>query len=417
MRRTTPRLPVFWKEGCDRHVAEGASLSPIVIGAACLLQLLMLASPANCLAAQIPESIHRKYLMGPQAVHMPAESVKIRLSGTDWFGHYRSPYVSVYVNGQGPFTFLLDTGSNVTTLSSKVANAAEVAIINHVPGHHAIARATEISVSGISMRDYYAVVEDGDDLDGILGFNSFGHAYLTFDLARRTLTVSKRPVSLPSAFWLPYALKKHLPLIDLFADGVRLPTLIDTGDDAYGWEATSADLKGLLFDHSPVPAAIVFNGETGATKTTITSIDGRLVFGQTHSERPAVAINESLPVPDIGVSVIEQFIMEFDRAHHRVAFQPRVRGSVFVVPGEITTGFYISFRQPQRRIRDVLPGLGPARAGMRAGDLILAINGRASPAVNYQYWDELVRSRAPVTVSWEHDGRVRSATFPVVELR
>jgi hypothetical protein len=208
-----------------------------------------------------------------------------------------------------------------------------------------------------------------------------------------------------------------LPLIDLFADGVTLPTLIDTGDDAYGWEATSADLRGLLFDHSPVPSAIVFNGETGATKTTITSIDGRLVLGRTHSERPAVAINESLPVPDIGVSVIEQFVMEFDRAHHRVAFQPHFTGSQFVVPGEITTGFYISFRQPQRRVRDVLPGLGPARAGMRTGDLILTIDGRAAPAVNYRYWDELVQARRPVTVTWEHDGRARTATFPVVELR
>jgi hypothetical protein len=405
-----------------RKAAIGTSpkargLSPIVIGAACLLQLLILASPVNCLAAQIPESIHRKYLMGPQTVHMPADSVKIQLSGTDWFGHYRSPYVSVYVNGHGPFTFLFDTGSNVTTLSSKIVNAAEVAVINHVPGHHAIARANEIRVGGILMHDYYAVVEDGDDLDGILGFNSFGHAYLTFDLAGKTLTVSKRPVSLPSAFWLPYTLKKHLPLIDLLADGVTLPTLIDTGDDAYGWEATSADLRGLLFDHSPVPAATVFNGETGATKTTITSIDGRLLLGRTYAQRPAVAINESLPVPDIGVSVLEQFIMQFDRIHHRVAFQPRFRGWEFVVPGEITTGFYISFRQPQRRVRDVLAGLGPARAGMRTGDLIMAIDGRAAPAVNYQYWDELVRARAPVTVTWEHDGRARSATFPVVELR
>ena len=385
-----------------------------MLGAAGLLQLL---AGSSCLAAQIPESIHRKYLMGPQIVHMPAASVKLHLSGTDWFGHYRSPYVSVYVNGHGPFTFLFDTGSSVTTLSSKVVKAAAVAVINHVPGHHAIARANEIRVGEISMRDYYAVVEDGDDLDGILGFNSFGDAYLTFDLSGKTLIVSQQPVSLPSAFWLPYTLKKHLPLINLFADRRKLPTLIDTGDDAYGWEATSADLSGLMFDHSPVPSATVFNGETGATKTSITSIDGALVLGGTYSERPAVAINESLPLPDIGVSIIEQFILEFDRVRQRVAFQPRFRGSEFVVPGEITTGFYISFRRPQRCVRDVLPGLGPARAGMRSGDLILAVNGRRASSVSYRYWDELLRARGPVAVSWEHDGRAQSATFPVVELR
>jgi hypothetical protein len=373
--------------------------------------------PPSCLGAQIPENIHREYLMGARKVLLATDTSRIRLSGTDWFGHYRSPYVQVYVNGRGPFTFLFDTGSNVTTISTKVARAASVATISHVPGHHAIARANEIRVGNVSMRDYYAVIEDGDDLDGILGFNSFDQNYLTFDVANQTLLVSRRPIPLPRGFWVPYTLRKHLPLIDLFADGRRLPTLIDTGDDAYAWEGTSADLKGLLFDHSPIPAGTVFNGETGATKTLITSIDGSLVLGRVYSERPAVAINEALPVPDIGISVIDQFVMEFDRIHHRVAFQPRFSGSEFVVPGEFTCGFYISFRQPTRRAREILPGLAPARAGMRATDVIMSIDGHRAASVNYKYWDRLLRARRPITVVWDHDGHVLSKTFPVVELR
>lgn len=392
-------------------------LAAMSLGALSWWLLLVPVIPTNCLAAEIPESIHREYLMGARTVRLATDPARIRLSGTDWFGHYRSPYVRVFVNGRGPFTFLFDTGSNVTILSTKVARAASVAIINHVPGHHAIARANEIRVGNISMRDYYAVIADGDDLDGILGFNSFGQNYLTFDVANKTLLVSSRPVPLPLAFWVPYLLKKHLPLIDLFADGRRLPTLIDTGDDAYGWEGTSADLKGLLFDHSPVPAATVFNGQTGATKTLITSIDGSLELGRVHSERPAVAINEALPVPDIGISIVDQFIMEFDRIHHRVGFQPRFSGSEFVVSGEITCGFYVSFRQPTRRAREVLPGLAPARAGIRAGDPIVSINGRRAASVTYEYWDRLLRSRQSVTVVWEHGGHILSGTFPVNELR
>jgi hypothetical protein len=224
-------------------------------------------------------------------------------------------------------------------------------------------------------------------------------------------------VPLRAAFWLPYELRKHLPLIDLSADGRNLPTLIDTGDDAYGWEATSNDLRGLLFDHSPRPSTTVFNGQTGATMTTITSVDGSLVLGRVYSERPAVAINESLPLPDIGMSVIDQFILEFDRFHRRVGFQPRFSESEFVVPGEITCGFYISFRQPSRRVREVLPGLAPARAGMHARDLIFSINGQRATSVKYEYWDRLLQARRPVTVVWEHDGHLVSRTFLVVELR
>lgn len=387
----------------------------------CSVSLLLLLPaafvPASCPAAEIPESVHREYLMGAGSVRVATDPTTIPFSGTDWFGHYRSPYVQVFVNGRGPFTFLFDTGSNVTIFSTKVVEAASVAVINHVPGHHAIARANEVRVGSVSMRDYYAVVADGDDLDGILGFNSFGRNYLTFEFSSKALLVSQRAVPLPSAFWLPYALKKHLPLIDLFADGRRLPTLIDTGDDAYGWEGTSKDLKGLLFDHSPVPSATVFNGQTGATKTLMTSIDGSLVLGPVHSERPAVAINESLPVPDIGIDVIDQFAMEFDRIHHRVAFQPYFSGSEFAVPGELTYGFYISFRHPERRVRDVLPGLAPARANMRAGDLIMDINGLRAASVSYESWDRLLRARRPVTVVWDDNGHVLSRNFPVLELR
>lgn len=355
--------------------------------------------------------------MGASTVRMATDPARIRLSGTDWFGHYRSPYVRVFVNGRGPFTFLFDTGSNVTILSTKVANAAEVAVVSHVPGHHAIARANDIRVGDISMRDYYAVIADGDDVDGILGFNSFGKNYLTFDIARKSLIISSRAVQLPTAFWMPYGLQKHLPLINLSAGGRTLPTLIDTGDDAYAWEATSNDLKGVLFDHSPVLSATVFNGQTGATRTTITSIDGSLVLGRVHSDRPPVAINESLPLPDIGVSVIDQFTMEFDRIHRRVGFQPHFSGPEFAVPGEVTYGFYISFRQPSRYVREVLPSLAPASAGMRARDLVLSINGRRAALVNYEYFDRLLRARRPITVAWNHNGRVLVRTFPVVELR
>jgi hypothetical protein len=292
-----------------------------------------------------------------------------------------------------------------------------VDVVSHVRGQHAIARANEIRVGDVTMHDYYAVITDGDDLDGILGFNSFGKYWLTFDWSRAALLVGTRPVPLPSAFWLPYTLAKHLPIIGLFADGRRPPTLIDTGDDAYAWEATSRDVKGLLFDHLPVPAATVFNGDTGATGTVVTSIDGSLALGRVFSNRPAVAINEALPVPDIGMGVIEQFIMEFDRIHRRVGFQPRFSGSQFAVPGEITVGFYIAYRQPGRRVSNVLPGLAPANAGMHAGDSILRINGMRASDVSYESWDRLLRNRRPVAIVWVHDGHALSKRFPVVELR
>lgn len=367
--------------------------------------------------AGIPESIHRDYLMGATTVRLSADPTTILLQGTDWYGHYRSPYVKVFVNGRGPYTFLFDTGSSVTTISSQVAREASAHVISHVPGHHAIVKLGELRAGDISMRDYYAVIADGDDVDGILGFNSFGKKYLTFDLGRRTLVVGSRPTLLRSAFWMPYRLSLHLPMIELAIDGRRLPTLIDSGDDAYAWEATSSDLRGLLFDSTPVESAIVYNGQTGATRTKITSIDGTLEMGNVYAARPAVAINESLPLPDIGVEVMQQFVMEFDRVHQRVGFEPLFVGREFLVPGERTCGLAISFRRPVRYVRDVLPAMAPARAGVEVGDTIARAGGKDARSLTFREWDEMLRHRAQITLTWSGGGASRSATFPVVELK
>jgi hypothetical protein len=180
---------------------------------------------------------------------------------------------------------------------------------------------------------------------------------------------------------------------------------------------TSDDLRGLLYDSTPAESATVFNGETGATRTHITSIDGTLILGDVYAPRPAVAVNESLPLPDIGVSVIEQFVVEFDRVHQRVAFEPLFSGREFIVPGELTCGVYLSFRQPVRIVRDVLPATAPARAGVKVGDRIARIDGRDARLVTYRQWDELLRKGGSIALAWKHGGRTLSGTFPIVELK
>lgn len=378
---------------------------------------LVLTAGSHALAAEIPENIRQAYLKGAATVALPRDPVTIPLQGTDWYGHYRSPYLHVFINGHGPYTFLFDTGATITLVSSKVARAAAMTIVSRVPGHHTIAKAREVDTNGIRMRDYYVAIADGDDVDGILGFNSFGTTALTFDLKRRRLVVASKAQPLPSAFWLPYTLDHRLPTVVLTIDGRRLPTLIDSGDDAYAWEGTTNDLRGLLYDSVPVESSVVYNGETGATRTRITSIDGTLHLGPVHATRPAVAINESLPIPDIGVPLIEQFVVEFDRVHRRVGFEPLFAGREFDVPGELTCGVYISFRKPVRSARDVLPAGAPARAGLRTGDAILRINGHAAAGITYRTWDELLQKRNPITLTWKSGDQIKSATFPVVELR
>jgi hypothetical protein len=365
----------------------------------------------------LPQAVQRAYITGTSSVTLNADPARIPIDASNWFGDYLSPYMRVYVNGRGPFTFLFDTGSSYTFVSSRLVAAAKLDVVSNVRGHHKIVKMRDVRVGPITMRDDVAVVSDGDDVDGIFGFNAFADDYLTFDFANRTLLVSSHMQPLPGSASVPYVLERRVPNIELTIDGRSLPTLIDTGDDAYAWEATSNDLTGLLFDSEPIVAARVHNGVTGWTQTTITSIDGALKVGPFVAERPAVAINESLPMPDVGVEFVRQFVMEFDRHRQRVILQPAFAGMRFAVPGKLTTGFFISYREPGRRVSAVLPSLAPARAGMQEGDSIIAINGRHAEDVDYRGWLTLVNERKPITIRWQHNRQRYTRTFDVVELK
>jgi S1-C subfamily serine protease len=128
----------------------------------------------------------------------------------------------------------------------------------------------------------------------------------------------------------------------------------------------------------------------------------------THSRKHSIEV--------LSYSFLDQFVVEFDRVHDRVDFQCLFGGTHFAVPGEITAGFYISYRQPGRRVSDVLRGLAADSQGMRPGDPIVSINGRIAASFSYRQWEELLRVGRTIQVAWLHDGQSHIFRFPVVEL-
>jgi hypothetical protein len=377
-----------------------------------------LAMPARAAAGELPAAVRTAYQIGTREVALQTDPAQIPLRGSDWYGNTACPYFRAMVNGRGPFTFLLDTGASYTFVSAKLVKAARLAVVSREAGHHVIVKIDNLQLGPVVIRNDFAVVEDGLEEDAIFGFNSFGGDYLTLDMRDRVLTVGTKATRLsPRARWMPYVLRHRVPVIGLALGATVLPALIDTGDDAYAWEATSAELKGLLFDRTPLPSARVYNPVTGFTRTMMTSVDGVLRLGRFSSPRPAVAINEALPIGDIGIDVVKQFVVEFDRVRHRVGFDPLFAGTEFAVPGEFTLGFSISYRKPGRHVGDVLPGMAPERAGMKEGDVIVRLDGRPAQAVTKAEWRRLVRHAGEVHVEWKHGSTVRSTVFRVVELK
>jgi hypothetical protein len=369
------------------------------------------ASPARELTAEERAQIFGK----PESVTASRKVARIRLEGTDHRGYYRCPYMRVWINGHGPYTFLFDTGASYTSLTTKVITSAQLPIAGDRGGYHDVIRLEDMRIGDVHIHNLVAVRDDDFGVDGVLGFRAFGDMNLLFDLRAHTLSVSDRPFELRGSFELPYVLDHTLPTIPVTIGTQDVAMLIDTGDDAYAFETRSSDLKGAAFAHDPLPAGDVRNG-ANLQHTYVTTLASPVRIGPIAIEHAAVGVNDSLPVPDFGVGFLEMFRFAFNPKRSTVAFQPVMPAAAMAIRGNLSPGFTVRTDE-QRTVSDVVPGSPAETEGMRAGDRVVSVDGVAMRDITPARWDNLLATRKSVTVRWIHEANEHTSTLPVRELR
>jgi clan AA aspartic protease (TIGR02281 family) len=143
-------------------------------------------------------------LVPPQIAEEPIESGEVRLS---WKGPGDAVLAApVYINGQGPFHFLLDTGATNTCLHRDLADRLQ---LEARPGESGVAAGVggmerihfvtidtlavgDAAVAGmtacvISLDEVRAI---GVEADGLLGLNFLRQRSLTIDFDRMTLAIN-----------------------------------------------------------------------------------------------------------------------------------------------------------------------------------------------------------------------------------
>jgi hypothetical protein len=358
-----------------------------------------ISAASGATARDLTPEIRAQLLAPTLEVELAKPVVTLPLRGTDHRGFYRCPYLQVRVNGRGPFTFLFDTGSGYTLVSDKVVKAARVPVVFDRGGTRDLVRLGKLTVGGVTLRNVWAVHDDDFGVDGIIGFRAFGSMNLVFDLAAQRLTVARAPVALAGAFELPYETPFNVPTIALVIEGKPVRTLIDTGDDAFAWEMRKVELGDAAMAHPPLPAESVLNG-ANVQPTMVTSLTAPLRMGPVQAEHPVVAVNDSLPVGDIGVDVIRQFRMEFVPGRRVVLFQPLFAGGSFVVDGNRTPGFKLAF-DGKGTVSGVVPGSAAERAGLATGAVVLAIDGMPGAGITPRSWDAAL-AKTQLAVRWRN---------------
>lgn len=172
----------------------------------------------------------------------PAPVIYAAPTTEDGIGRVMAP---VYLNGQGPFLFIVDTGANRTVLSPETArrlgisvDTAARATVHGVTGSEAapLARVREMRAGRIVRRDVLMPVVSSRvhaDADGMLGADNLAGTRLTVDFKRNRIDIqeSVNAASRPrGAISLPAEMRFGLlPLVRGRVGGVAIETVIDTG--------------------------------------------------------------------------------------------------------------------------------------------------------------------------------------------
>ena len=239
------------------------------------------------------------------------------------------PYVSLMVNGRGPFRFLIDTGTGGQALVTPEL-AAELLLPAvgraHLTDPSGLGEQRSettwidsLNVAGVEFSDVEAVVHNlyGDaNCQGVLGFTLFEDYLLTLDFPGHRLTLTSGELNGDSGgSVLPFRMPHGVPIVPLKIGEQQFDAQIDSGGT--GLSVPLNDSRELKFQETPVAFA---SGESLSTKFEIKAarLQGDIKLGPYTFRRAFVEINAAFPLVNIGSTPLQHFVITFDQVNELV---------------------------------------------------------------------------------------------------
>lgn len=194
------------------------------------------------------------------------------------FDHVVAP---VYLNGRGPFRFMVDTGANTSCVSARLADSLKlpqgrVLHVNTVVGRRprASVHIDELLVGDRARRDVEAPVLPmaGFDIDGVLGIDWLKGQRLVFAFKGRSIEIgkSRRETSREGRVVVPARRKSgQLTIVDADLSGERINAMIDSGSQ---FSLGNLAVRRLIERQDPT-------ARSRATKVGLVSIAGESFSG------------------------------------------------------------------------------------------------------------------------------------------
>lgn len=360
----------------------------------------------------------------------------------------RHVWLKAAVDGGPPQDFLFDTGASVSVVDSgwAVAHGLKTAGYMQAAGAGAAGGASFATLGslriagpdgdGVELRDLKVGVLALNPqfaplfwrpLAGIVGYDVISRFVVTLDYDARTLTLHD------PATWtytgretpLPMVMNGTVPAVRGTLDGrdeglFRLDVGSSSTVDVHTPFARAHAL-GRRLRHPIAISGVGFGGGFASRVGRLT----RMSLGPYAWEDPVVSLPEASEgafasedfAGNVGNRVLERFRVTLDYAHRQVILEP---GRRFASRDGFTrAGTLLEWHADSVTAASVLPGSPAARAGLRDGDTVVAIDGRAATAWDFNALTTLFEDGPDgrvVPLQVRRDGRERTLRLRLEEM-
>ena len=330
-------------------------------------------------------------------------------------------YANVLVNGKGPFLCIFDTGGH-NLLMPATAKALAIAVEGASPGTGAgeavvdtgFARGVTFKIGDLVIKDraisvvpFAGLETEGFEEQGMIGFDVFRRFVTVIDYAKKTLTFINPARFNPhgAGTAVPFVFYNQLPQVEGSFEGKAGKFDIDTGSRV---ELTLTkpfvDDNKLIAAHPKGVTAVDGWGVGGRSVDYITR-GADLTLGPVKIENLVVglatqskgAFSDPNFQGNVGSGFLKRFIVAFDYDHQIMYLKARPAP----VPDTGTfdrAGLWINKSAKGFKIADLTTGGPAAKAGLKMGDDVTAVDGVAAPSISLSELRQRLRNEKPGTV-------------------
>lgn len=378
-------------------------------------------SPASllliCLAAASFECSAAERIAAPGELAIDGSGVHIPLLEGSMH-----PKVIVDMGDGQEYAFVVDTGAAVNVLDSAIAESLGLAQVGEmqigapggpqIPGkivnvpHASIGQATIKNAEFVTM-DLNAF--SGGSMQGVLGMALFRDYLLTYDYSRNEIKLSREALATDAPGVMPYTDKSGHIEVNMNVAGTAVVAHLDTG--SMGGFTLPIDMKPSLPLKPSGQGAATARVVGGDRDIQFGQLDGDIQFAGTRYTNPRISFMDPSPgYGNVGSRVLSDFIVSIDQRRQLIRFEKNSQQRP-ASPGNAPRRLGVQFRGMPGggplTVGHVEPGSLAEKSGIKAGDILVGLNGRPSGDYDMATMGALFRGTEPLQIEVDRGGERR----------